>query len=305
MSGERAMKNTCFEFSLELGEPLAGTAPNYEGFLLIECPLPWSKKEMNHSLIPEGLEEKTRELGLRPLLISGENTHPGGPYSVYIYHRATPVGAEYKIGQLQELFYLLSPSVSDFATRTSTSRQVVLVCTHGTRDQCCGKQGYHFYKAFLEAVKKRGLKWDVWRVSHLGGHRFSANVAVFPEGRFYGRLEVDEIENFIDLLEQKKVYHQKCRGLSSLPEDEQVAELWGWERVDTEREKASVKVEKDGDWHKVNLLYGEEEGPKYKLKVEKASEPLEIYGSCGDEEKKQVWTWKVTHFEEAWQHGRK
>jgi hypothetical protein len=65
---------------------------------------------------------------------------------------------------------------------------VVLVCAHGSRDRCCSLRG----TAVFGALASRLGEEEVWISSHLGGHRFAANVVVLPAGLQFGRVTPEE-----------------------------------------------------------------------------------------------------------------
>ncbi len=67
-----------------------------------------------------------------------------------------------------------------------------LVCTHGSRDACCGSLGPRLAQALRAAGHQQ-----VWEVSHIGGHRFAPTCWHLPSWRVYGR--VDLINPVFDL----------------------------------------------------------------------------------------------------------
>lgn len=76
-----------------------------------------------------------------------------------------------------------------------TSEEVdVLVCTHGTRDACCGSAGTRLALDLSaqrdDAVRPR---INVWRTSHLGGHRFAPTAIVMPEGTAWAYLDPETL----------------------------------------------------------------------------------------------------------------
>ena len=64
----------------------------------------------------------------------------------------------------------------------------IVVCTHGSRDVCCGRFGYQVYDILRRRYMVRG-KIRVWRSSHIGGHRFAPTLIDYPEARYWGHLE--------------------------------------------------------------------------------------------------------------------
>ena len=67
----------------------------------------------------------------------------------------------------------------------------VLVCTHGSRDRCCGVLGGVIF-AQLKNQLNMMLPDAVWQVSHLGGHRFAPTALCLPLGLLLGRINVDD-----------------------------------------------------------------------------------------------------------------
>ncbi|MFN8608256.1 MAG: sucrase ferredoxin [Vulcanimicrobiota bacterium] len=64
--------------------------------------------------------------------------------------------------------------------------ETLLVCTHGSRDACCGWLGVRLAGALRQAGHQR-----VWEVSHIGGHRFAPTLWHLPEWRVYGRVNLE------------------------------------------------------------------------------------------------------------------
>jgi hypothetical protein len=61
------------------------------------------------------------------------------------------------------------------------------VCTHGAHDQCCATYG----RPVAREVAARYPE-QTWEVSHIGGDRFAANLACFPDGYYFGRVPSEE-----------------------------------------------------------------------------------------------------------------
>ena len=65
-----------------------------------------------------------------------------------------------------------------------------LICTHGSRDVCCGSKG----ASFALDVRQRLGGAEQRRVSHLGGHRFAPTVLEMPSGRTWAYATSDLIQ---------------------------------------------------------------------------------------------------------------
>lgn len=118
----------------------------------------------------------------------------------------------------------------------------VLVCTHGMRDRCCARFGQPFFRAAQKMVKAESLSSvRIWRVSHIGGHRFAPTVIVLPEGRYYARLTVAALRSVLTRCgsteDLSHILQEMYRGWGLLPQALQVLERqfidqfgWDWLR---------------------------------------------------------------------------
>jgi hypothetical protein len=96
---------------------------------------------------------------------------------------------------------------------------VYVVCTNGRRDPCCAEHGRRLSSALS------GLRGLVWESSHLGGHRFAANFACFPEAIFYGRVGPHDGSALVRAHEQGKLTLDHFRGRSCDEEVVQAADF--------------------------------------------------------------------------------
>lgn len=111
----------------------------------------------------------------------------------------------------------------------------VLVCTHGSRDACCGKFGYPVYDLLRRRHAARE-RLRVWRTTRIGGHRFAPTMIDYPEGRYWGHLEPWAVERLAARRGPVSDLHPFYRGWSGLGSPfEQVAEReifaregWAW-----------------------------------------------------------------------------
>ena len=235
----------CARTALEAGS-IVGTAPDEEAYVILELPKPWPAKIKKM----EGLVEKLRPVlkkhsdidarllaspevdwlepcdSPRAILVRWKGRH-----AVYQTCPATPT-------RLKEA--LDSPLPSQ-------KFEAYMVCTHGSRDPCCGLLGIPVYKS-LSAHGSR----PVLQVSHLGGHRFAPVVGVFPEWKFYGRLTPDEFLQLDRALANGECFVKGYRGHGRLKGSLQVVEARVWEetgqapqwlkKIAGDQEKLTVEV---------------------------------------------------------------
>jgi hypothetical protein len=144
----------------------------------------------------------------------------------------------------------------------------VLVCTHGSRDVCCGADGMRLHGE-LVALDLPDLR--VWRTSHTGGHRFAPTALTFPDGRAWAWLDPDRVRGIVDRSLPAAEAAGHDRGCTAFPDPWAqaaesavlAAEGWGW--LDRPRE---VAVEEVADDHRrVLVAAAGPGGPRYEAEV--------------------------------------
>jgi hypothetical protein len=94
-----------------------------------------------------------------------------------------------------------------------------LVCVHGRRDVCCARFGVPLAQSL--AARYPG---QVWETTHVGGHRYAANLVLLPHGLYYGPVGTDEATRAIDAYTQGSIVPERYRGRAGQPRDVQAAE---------------------------------------------------------------------------------
>ena len=92
-----------------------------------------------------------------------------------------------------------------------------LVCRNGARDTCCALYG----AAVAHALADRAVD-----CTHLGGHRFAANVLVLPDNLMFGRLDAASAMALAAALEHGLLPLEHLRGRCALEPEEQAAEVF-------------------------------------------------------------------------------
>lgn len=133
---------------------------------------------------------------------------------------------------------LLSPAALARFTpyrQPTTHLRELLVCTHGSRDVCCGKFGFPAFHILRQHAVNASTPLRVWRTSNFAGHRFAPTVLDLPDGRCWGHLETEVLENLARRSGQVSWLRPFYRGWSGLSVYEQVAERevfmrqgWWW-----------------------------------------------------------------------------
>ena len=230
----------CSALSLQVGEPLAGTAvADTDRFLVLEHDAQWGPKGVEDSGLPESVVAYLHGLGrrhprLRVQLMRGLSApegaarpeQGGAPGSRLYLAESGPAPALYAL-TLAELAHLATLDLDGWLSGTAPapgereSEPLYLVCTHGKRDRCCALLGVPVYRALRERVGERAVQ-----TTHLGGHRFAATLLLLPLGLCYGRVLAEEAAPLIAATERGAIYDlARVRGRTALPSEAQAAEV--------------------------------------------------------------------------------
>ena len=236
-------RSFCSEISAEGGEPIAATASLVDHWLLLEYRGVWSTDALAGSGLSDQVKAALREQirALRPakLLLIRRRERRGRAGATVFFARSVR-GAELvtrlDLAGYEELLEL------DFTGAQTPGERIdhplFLVCTHGKHDRCCALQGRPLYDVLVDQA---GQDW-VWQTSHIGGDRFAGNVAVLPEGLYYGRVAPEEAWLLLDEHLEGRIYLERFRGRSIQPFAAQAAEIALRERENL-RGIADVAVE--------------------------------------------------------------
>jgi hypothetical protein len=132
----------------------------------------------------------------------------------------------------------------------------LLVCTHGSRDTCCGSRGTRLWQELTEGLD--GIQ--VWRTSHLGGHRFAPTVLTFPDGCYWAHLDRSLVTALVERRIPAARAVEHLRGCAAFTPAVQVADGaaladrgWTWldaARFGQERSRSRIELcfeTRDGD----------------------------------------------------------
>jgi hypothetical protein len=158
-----------------------------------------------------------------------------GPFTRY--HRSEVSGPPGKIVELA--CDLLVSRDSEHRPTEVDASTTLLVCTHGSRDRCCGSRGMQLERRLSKEIIAPGT--TLWRTSHTGGHRFAPTALVFPEGTGWGYLDeatLTKVLNRSGQIADVLPHYRGCAGLGSpriqALERAVLSEL-GWDLLDRER----------------------------------------------------------------------
>jgi hypothetical protein len=220
---------TCAAVSSARDEPLAATASRIDHWLLVEYRGRWGRDVLDGSLLSPELKEHLRaQLAALPhsrlLFVKQPNRRSHGERHVF-FGVSTP-GAEslfeLEIEHHEDLreLDLVAALQADGAPGTSFAGPLLVVCTHGKRDQCCALNGRPLY----DALRHETDSSRVWQSTHVGGDRFAGNVVVLPYGLYYGRVGPADVGGVLAAQAGGRVDLEWYRGRSSYSFPVQAAE---------------------------------------------------------------------------------
>jgi hypothetical protein len=219
----------CSAASVEVGEPLEGTASTVRAFLLLEEPGPWGVDALRDSRLPEAVKELLATMEehhrVRPLLVRRPARGASGTVRLFAACVRTerPWAETTTLGDVREVLDLdiarLGEGHSPGLPRHDDP--LFLVCTHGRHDACCAERGRPLAAALAAAAPEQ-----TWESSHIGGDRFSANVLLLPHGLYYGRLTAEDAGPFTAGHLDGRLDLDHLRGRSTYPFSVQAAEIY-------------------------------------------------------------------------------
>jgi hypothetical protein len=179
----------CADLSEAAGESLAATAVTARAWLLLEMPGAWPRDVSDPGALPPAAEASVRawlagtpRSRLQFLRRPGRSRESRLAYVV----RSEEDVSDVRRFELDDLDALSDADLAGGGEQVDAS--LVLVCAHGSRDRCCSLRGTAVFGALAERLGKE----ELWLSSHLGGHRFAANVVVLPAGLQFGRVAPEE-----------------------------------------------------------------------------------------------------------------
>lgn len=264
----------CSVQTAALGEHPAGSAGFATRVLLVELPLPWPKKIDQHELLV-GLD--LNDKSIKVLGIRASETTELHQHRVICWERTEPFHGFERTETTVDRASLIpllralaesGPEAIRHPADINPATQDLLICTHGTRDRCCGQLGTKLHSD-LDGVFSAAVR--TWRTSHTGGHRFAPTGIHFPYGTTWSTLTP---ERMMAIVEQScstvelEAHYRGNLGVEGRPA--QIAEGatflergWSWldekRSVDIKRNDATVVATVRSADHTATVRMQEEE----------------------------------------------
>lgn len=288
MTDEKTL--TCSQMSSRSGEHLYGTALEVKNWFLLEYSGVWKKDALAQSALPE--EVKDHLGGLlssfeepRVQLIGGPGPSKGN--LAFYYAHCSEFSPKLYRFEMERYEDILSIDLAELVRtgeieKFSCEERLVLVCTHGAHDGCCAVAGSAVYK---ELLKKEGV--SAWRTTHVGGHRFAANLIMLPEGIYYGRVNGGNLDDVVSSHLRGEIFLDCYRGRSCFSQTSQVSDYF----LRKEIEKLGIydikwEFEKDNEDYTAVEFGVEGETTVYAIGTVVMNHSVKLRTSCDSQEVK-------------------
>lgn len=281
----------CSSTSRGVSEQLFATVSQTQYWLLLEEPSAWGAKAFEESQLLEPVKPYLASfLETTPYsrLLLIKRVNPAADVGIRLYLvNSRELDPQIYLFQLQRYPDLLDLDLTGIFSGEAAYRKhlqnepLYLVCTNGKRDPCCAKFGLLTYGL---ASKKIGNA--AWQCSHIGGHRFAANLLCFPHGIYYGRVDERALNQILQSYPLAQLVLENYRGRACYPKPAQAAEyflreftnnrfLAAYRFLDLEQLEENQRA----------MLFANNNGSGYhRLHLQARESDFSLAKSCGDEE---------------------
>lgn len=293
----------CSDFSRQAGEDIIGTGTNYSTYVLIECPTPWEFEAFDSKCVPQDLrdlvaEVKKVKLSVRFLLIAPNKSKSTSSTKILIYEKQKSwISNGYRKREFDvENIEQVAPVVRQYlrgeppdCDSEENQTRDILVCTHGSHDICCARYGNRFYFQAVATIYELGLSnVRIWRVSHIGGHRFAPTMIDFPDGRYYGALDQESFRSILTRTGDITCFNRVYRGWGILPIQIQVLERefilrYGWDWFNYKVAHRIIHENSDKSLIQAELTFEKPDGSIHRYQAELVKDEtktMQLKGSC-------------------------
>jgi Sucrase/ferredoxin-like len=279
----------CSALADELGEPMIGSVDQRRRWLLVEDRSAWGEKAVR-DVLGGDLEAAARERSIRLLLVRRREGDPAADVvrRAFLVDCLSRVAAVRTLDEPSELGGLLDLEPAAFGT--AWTDPLVLVCTNGKRDACCALRG----RALVSSLGASHPDL-LWECTHLGGHRFAANLVFLPAGVVYGRVTAADGPRLVTDLLDGRLDPAHLRGRSPWPPAAQVAEAALRERLGLTGIDDLRLVDVDTGTDRATVVLGALDGATHRLELrtQRLAPPRPI--SCRADELEEPLHWRLVN----------
>ena len=290
----------CSELSMNAKEEMFGTVPRVDVWFLLEYREAWAEKAFPSSNIPENVKKhlsnclKSIPNSRLQLIKRHDRASDLIKFYLGVSDEIEPRLFEFNLSIYEDLLELDIPKTLDGSSFLRKD-PLILVCAHGTHDTCCGKFGVPVY---MEALKYES-GFMAWQCTHLGGHRFAANILCLPHGIYYGRVRESDADDLIKEYQSQRIYLENYRGRSCYSNEAQAAEYFLRMKTGTKEISAFriKKTKKDGDNSVIEFL-SPTNGKTHFVHIQTDKSAISNITSCKDKDKSPIAQYKLIEYKE-------
>ena len=310
-------RRMCSLVTQEGGEDPIGSVAAFDRLLVLEVPLPWPRAIRAAPRFPAVVDAALQRADANGASYRLYGVVPDPRYTpdgltrlihlqrpagatMTVYDKADYLAPREQLGALVTALLEEPEALPAFAPfrELSTHIRDVLVCTHGTRDRCCATFGYPVYNRLRRAFERDPADASrVWRVSHIGGHRFAPTLIDLPDGRSWGHLDAEAVDRLAQRdgsLPDLGRHYRGWAALSSAPKmiaERAVFEREGWSwTARAVRSEIINSTDPVTERTEVRLHFAGLDGSApgyYDAVVEPTGAVSFGLGSCGDEKQRE------------------
>lgn len=283
---------SCSHLSVLSGEHLYGTAPEVKKWFLLEYPGVWRKDALRESALPEEVKGRLEEFlscfeNSRLQFVSGEDSGSGQTSFYYASSSEfSPKLYRFPLGGYKDLLDIDLPELERTGEieKFLSDRKLVLVCTHGAHDRCCAAFGAPVFGKLAGDGRVHAM-----RTTHVGAHRFAANLVMLPEGVYYGRVSPENVADIVDSHCRGEIFLDCYRGRSCFSRTSQVSDYF----LRRELGKLGIydirwEFEKDRAEYTAVEFGIEGETTVYSVNTVVMNQAVKLRTTCGDPEVKEL-----------------
>ncbi len=247
----------CSVFSKSVNEDPGGSAPTWDRLVVMELKQPWKKNVTDTPHFPDSIAEsleriKQNRISTKFLCVLPDKEYSVEGYSrVMFFYKPENQFSQYKkdeflvpidqSAKLVETFLEHQTDIEQFGHYRQNTQNIrdILVCTHGSRDTCCGSFGFPIYSSLKQMCTDIPIvDIRIWRVSHLGGHNFAPNLVDLPSGRYWCRLDTDDLDMLISQTNSISTLKKSYRGWA------------GFQTTHEQIVEREILIQEGWDWNK-------------------------------------------------------
>ncbi|HSM56040.1 MAG TPA: sucrase ferredoxin [Candidatus Sulfomarinibacteraceae bacterium] len=279
--------------SKEAREPLHATATRADVWLSLEYTGRWGARAFGESDLPESIKEHVGSFtettpNARIQFIARSGNYTPDPIHFYVSVARLPRPRLYAF-RLESYEGLLDLDLDAICTDDEayeehlSDEKLFFVCNNGLRDACCAKFGIPVHAAMEQEAGEQ-----VWRCTHIGGHRLAPNLLFLPHALSYGRVAPEDAPELVQSYRHDRILLRRFRGRTIYDRPLQAADHFVRRETDDTGVDAfhPLSVEQEHDRWRITMAGAD--GAHHRLLIEARRYERLVYKTCFSEEPSPV-----------------